>query len=63
MVGLVLLGAGMWARRRDPGLARMAQILGVVITALGLLILAGLTTTTSSGSDGPSSPPQVPRHR
>lgn len=65
LVGLVLLGAGFWGRRRDPGLARVAQIVGAAIAVVGLIIFSGLVTNTSSGSDPHQTkdPYQVPVQR
>ncbi|ASU80886.1 hypothetical protein CDG81_06325 [Actinopolyspora erythraea] len=51
LLGLVLLGAGFLVRRRDPGLARVTQILGAAITVVGLVILSALATNTSRGGD------------
>ncbi|SDP64206.1 hypothetical protein SAMN04487905_106214 [Actinopolyspora xinjiangensis] len=66
LLGLVLLGAGFLVRRRDPGLARVAQIVGATITVVGLVILSALVTSTSSGGGGPQQtkdPYQTPVQR
>jgi hypothetical protein len=64
VVGLVTLGLGIGLRRREAAMARLAQILGALMVAVGLVImLLGMTASTGSGGDTPPSPRQVPVER
>ncbi len=63
LVGLAVLGGGVWARHRDPGLARLAQLVGIAMTVGGLALLAGIATTGGGGSDRAPAPQEQPVQR
>ncbi|WP_232376564.1 hypothetical protein [Amycolatopsis aidingensis] len=64
VVGLAVLGAGFVVRRRDPALARLAQILGAIMTALGLaIVLTSLAASSGPVDKAPPVPQEVPVQR